>query len=99
MGLTFVNNKEGPFFSKTRIYSFFTELYTYDWLLSNEEFCNKNNLTYKYGKGEDSEAGIICKNNGDDILHFNQKNGKYALSSNKEFEYNSIDEAIKKFIA
>lgn len=89
--------------NSTRMSGYYTELYTYDWFLrNNEKGINGWKLGYYFVKGEDNEPGIsICQENNDRNfkIEFDFKNELFKLIINDNVEeFTSIDLAVNKII-
>ncbi|MCP4521798.1 MAG: hypothetical protein GY827_08940, partial [Cytophagales bacterium] len=83
--------------STTRIYSFFAEIFTYDWFLLNND---DNKYEYHFGKNEGSIVGIKKKEDTN-VIFYDIDTGKFKitqienLNSSPEY-FETIDEAIQK---
>lgn len=80
--------------SKTRIYGFFKEVFTYDWFISNKNFCKNNSIEYVDGKGEDSNPGLFIKSINKKII-IDSKSLKYKFEDEENL-FDTIDEILKQ---
>lgn len=80
--------------SKTRIYGFFKEVFTYDWFISNKNFCNKNSIEYINGKGEDSNPGLFIKSINKKII-IDSKSLKFKFEDEENL-FDTVDEILKQ---
>lgn len=79
--------------SKTRIYGFFREVFTYDWFTKNESYCNNNSIEYKDGKGEGSNPGLFLKKINKKII-IDMKTLKYKFEEEEEL-FDTINEILE----
>lgn len=79
--------------SKTRIYGFFKEVLTYDWFISNKNFCKNNSIEYIDGKGEDSNPGLLIKSINRKII-LDCSTLKYKFEDEKKL-FDTIEEILK----
>lgn len=80
--------------SKTRIYGFFKEVFTYDWFISNKNFCKNNSIEYVDGKGEDSNPGLFIKSINKKII-IDSKSLKYKIEDEENL-FDTVDEILKQ---
>lgn len=80
--------------SKTRIYGFFKEVFTYDWFISNKNFCKNNSIEYVDGKGEDSNPGLFIKSINKKII-IDSKSLKYKFEDEENL-FDTVDEILKQ---
>lgn len=80
--------------SKTRIYGFFKEVFTYDWFISNKNFCINNSIEYINGKGEDSNPGLFIKSINKKII-IDSKSLKFKFEDEENL-FDTVDEILKQ---
>lgn len=75
--------------SKTRIYSYHVELYTYDWYL---KFESNTSVDYFYAKNEEENPClIITKDNREFYISFNNDSEKFELTNEAGILINKFD--------
>ncbi|MBD3907315.1 DUF262 domain-containing protein [Chryseobacterium sp. Ch-15] len=80
--------------SKTRIYGFFKEVFTYDWYILNRIYCSNNSIEYVNGKGEDSNPGLFIKKINKKII-IDAKSLKYKFEEEDNL-FDTVDEILKQ---